>query len=98
MTGAEIIVQASSGGMAGHAPLSRPVLEALDQAHPDASAVEMVYHPLETPFLRRTGELNFLISDGLDMLISQAAEAFRLFFGAAAPDRHYRDLRALLTS
>jgi shikimate dehydrogenase len=35
--------------------------------------------------------------DGLDMLIGQAAEAFRLFYGADPPRRYDGELRAMLT-
>jgi shikimate dehydrogenase len=96
LEGARIVVQASSGGMAGKAPLSRHILDALSRASPDAHCLEMVYSPLRTAFLERVAALGLRWSDGLDMLVAQAREAFSIFFAAPAPREHDAELRELL--
>ncbi|MFL6857862.1 MAG: shikimate dehydrogenase family protein [Allosphingosinicella sp.] len=95
--GAQAVIQASSAGMAAAEPLSPRVLEALAALSPDCRALEMVYAPLRTPFLQRVDELGHAWRDGLDMLVAQAREAFRLFFGTEAPREHDTALRELLT-
>jgi shikimate dehydrogenase len=97
LAGAERIIQASAAGMVGEEPMSPAILHALEVAHPDATALEMVYAPVETPFLKRAASLGFHITDGLEMLIGQAQEAFRLFFGGVAPRKSDGELRQALT-
>lgn len=95
--GARAVIQASSAGMAAAEPLSPRVLEALAAASPSCRALEMIYAPLLTPFLQRVDALGLAWHDGLDMLVAQAREAFRLFFGAEAPREHDVELRERLT-
>jgi shikimate dehydrogenase len=54
--------------------------------------MDMVYKPLETPFLRESRALGHRTVDGLDMLIGQAVPAFEAFFGVAPPDIPVREL------
>ena len=63
---------------------------------PDASVVELVYHPLETELLRRARGKGLRTIDGLDMLIWQASMAFTYFF-KDSPDEDHEELRELLT-
>ena len=93
---ATIVVQATPLGMRGSPAMPSDVIEALAWAHPDAFVLEMIYAPLETSFLKRAKELGFGWQDGLTMLLEQAAESFRLFFGASAPREHDAALRQLL--
>lgn len=89
----QVIVNASSLGMAG-----QPTLEIDLSPFPDDTIVyDLVYSPLETPLLAAARQRGMRIIDGLEMLIGQAAIAFELFFGAAAPRQHDDELRALLT-
>jgi shikimate dehydrogenase len=90
----DLVVNASPLGMRGKAPLS------FDWSHapPGAIAYDIVTDPLETDFLRAAREAGHETIDGLAMLIGQAAEAFRLFFGSPPPRQHDRELRALLTA
>ena len=90
----DLVVNASPLGMRGKDPL------AFDWSHapPGAIAYDIVTDPLETPFLQVADEAGHETIDGLSMLIGQAAEAFRLFFGAPPPRQHDGELRSLLTS
>jgi len=98
MAGAEIVINATPLGMTGQPAMPHRTLSALACAHPDAYVLDMVYAPVETPFLRTARRLGFGWSDGLQLLIGQAREAFRLLFGVRAPLEHDDELRKLLTS
>jgi len=91
---AALLVNASSLGMAGQPPLD------LDLAALPADAVvyDLVYAPLETPLLAAARARGLETVDGLEMLVGQAAIAFELFFGAAAPRDGDDTLRAMLTA
>jgi shikimate dehydrogenase len=90
---ADLVINATPLGMHGRPPLPvdlRPL-----PAH--ALVYDLVYAPLETELLRAARARGLATVDGLAMLIGQAARAFELFFGAAAPREHDRELRAMLT-
>ncbi|WP_017663780.1 shikimate dehydrogenase family protein [Porphyrobacter sp. AAP82] len=89
----DLIVNASSLGMAGQPPLP------LDWSHapPRAIAYDIVTAPLVTPLLETARAGGHRTIDGLSMLIGQAATAFERFFGEAPPREHDAELRALLT-
>ncbi len=48
-------------------------------------AVDLVYHPLETPWLAALRRRGIEAHGGLSMLLFQAARAFSLWTGAEAP-------------
>jgi shikimate dehydrogenase len=75
--GADLIVNTTSAGMKGHAPL------ALDLAAPRKSAtvLDIVYNPLETELLKQAKACGLNAIDGLGMLMHQAAPSFEAFFG-----------------
>ena len=52
----------------------------------DAVAMDMVYKPLQTPFLEHCHRLGYRCVDGLDMLIGQAIPSFEALFGRAPPE------------
>ena len=87
-----ILINCTSMGMLGQ----NPVPVDLGQYFPDTLVFDMVYAPLETPLLAQARRFGLRTIDGLEMLVAQAAEAFRLFFGEAAPRGRDADLRALL--
>ncbi len=82
--GFDLVINASSAGLAGAAP---PLPESAFA--PGATAYDMVYGEGETPFLalaRRSGAAR--VADGLGMLVEQAAESFFVWRGvrpATAP-------------
>jgi shikimate dehydrogenase len=57
-----------------------PVLPTADQW-----IVDLVYHPLETAWLRRAAEIGAPTVGGLGMLVHQAALAFEQWTGVPAP-------------
>jgi shikimate dehydrogenase len=91
---AALLVNASSLGMRGQAPLE------LDLSPlPDTALVyDLVYTPLETDLLGAARRRGLETVDGLDMLIGQAAVAFELFFGQAPPEDAGDGLRDMLTA
>ena len=98
MAGAEWVINATPLGMEGHPPMPASVLDLLGETMEYGLVSDMVYVPVETPLLRRARELGRRTSDGLAMLMAQAAPAFELFFGRPAPRQHDAELRAMLTS
>jgi shikimate 5-dehydrogenase len=80
------VVQATSAGMKG-----ADVGDELNRVLPwsalprDALLYDLVYNPAETPFLARARALGLRGSNGLGMLVGQAARAFTLWLGVAAP-------------
>jgi shikimate dehydrogenase len=85
---AQLFVNTTQLGMA-HQP---PLLVDLDPLPEDCVVYDVVYAPLETPLLVQARARDLPAVDGLEMLIGQAALAFELFYGRAAP----RDDDALL--
>ena len=82
----EVIVQATSAGMHGAAPGS-DIADVLpwDELGPRTVFYDLVYNPRETELVRRARSRGFHASDGLGMLIGQAALAFELWLGVAPP-------------
>jgi shikimate dehydrogenase len=88
----DLLINASPLGMTGQPPLAM-TLDAL----PDTAAVfDMVYAPLETPLLAAARARGLRAIDGIEMLIGQAAEAFRLFYGERPHDADLKTVRNLL--
>lgn len=89
-----LIANATSLGMAGHPPLPLSV----DGFRADAIVYDIITHPHDTPLLRAAQARGLRTHDGLEMLVGQAREAFRRFYGAEPPKDGDADLRALLTA
>ncbi len=83
------IVQCTSLGMAGGpAPSESPIpAEALGEA----TIVETVYHPRETPLVQAATARGLRVIDGLDILVTQAAAQFQAFTGQDAPIDLFRE-------
>ena len=94
---ASLIINATPLGLRGAEAMPRPLLDAVREAGASA-AFDMVYRPLETPFLRAAQNGSAHAVDGLAMLIGQARRSFALFFGEAAPLDKDPELRALITA
>ncbi|NDR57536.1 shikimate dehydrogenase [Aliiruegeria sabulilitoris] len=77
LAGAATVVNTTSLGMVGK-PDFRVSLDALD---PAATVNDLVYAPLETPFLKQAAERGCRVVDGLGMLLHQAAPGFERWFG-----------------
>jgi shikimate dehydrogenase len=80
----DCVVNCTSVGMAGGpAPADLPCDVSI--LRPGALAVDIVYVPEETPFLRAARAAGHPTLGGLPMLIYQGARAFELWTGARAP-------------
>lgn len=80
--GAGLIVQCTSAGMQG-ADSGEPLaaLVPWPLLAPDALAYDLIYAPLETPFLRVAREAGRRTEHGLSMLVGQAALAIEIWLG-----------------
>lgn len=86
---ADLIVNATSGGMTGEAGVD------VDwrAARRDAIATDLVYVPLVTPFLKAAAERGLRTVDGLGMLLHQAVPGFERWFGIRPTvDAELRDI------
>jgi len=77
LEGAAILVNTTSQGMVGEAPLDLP----LDALPVSALVMDIVYIPLETPLLASARARGNRTVDGLGMLLHQARPAFEAWFG-----------------
>lgn len=77
LEGAATVVNATSMGMDGKPALRLP----LDALSPDALVTDLVYTPLDTPFLVAARAHGCRTVDGLGMLLHQAAPGFERWFG-----------------
>lgn len=78
LEGAQLVVNASTLGMAGAPPLEID----LSAAAKNATVCDIVYHPLETGLLGQAREKGLFAVDGLGMLLHQAVPGFERWFGA----------------
>ena len=77
LAGAALLVNATSLGMSGQAPLEID----LGALAPSAVVYDIVYVPLETPLLRAALARGNATVDGLGMLLHQARPGFTAWFG-----------------
>ncbi|MFN9711811.1 MAG: shikimate dehydrogenase family protein, partial [Alphaproteobacteria bacterium] len=76
------IINATSAGLSGEGGLDIP----LELTAEYTVVMDMVYKPLETPFLKQARELGRATVDGLEMLIRQAEPSFEAFYGQPPPE------------
>jgi shikimate dehydrogenase len=74
---AGVVVNTTTLGMAGNAPLDLDIANLSG----DTVAADIVYVPLETPFLARARGRGLRTVDGLGMLLHQAVPGFERWFG-----------------
>ena len=89
----DLVVNATALGMAGQPPLD----VRLNDLSERTIVYDIVYSPLETPLLRDARKLGMRTIDGQEMLVGQAAAAFKFLFDVLAPREHDGELRTLLT-
>jgi shikimate dehydrogenase len=81
-----VVVQATSAGMQGaDAGDGVAASVAWGALPPDAVALDVVYAPAETPFLRAARARGLRAANGLGMLARQGALALELWLGVPAP-------------
>lgn len=81
VTGADVVVNATSVGMADAPGCPVPV----ELLRADQVVADLVYHPIDTALLRAAREIGAHTLDGVGMLVHQAADAFGLWTGVAPP-------------
>jgi shikimate dehydrogenase len=83
---ADIVVQATSAGMLG-GPAGDEVaaLVPFERMPRGAVALDLVYRPPVTPFLRRASEAGLVAISGLGMLVRQAEASYRIWLGSEPP-------------
>ncbi|MEL6952720.1 MAG: shikimate dehydrogenase [Pseudomonadota bacterium] len=74
---ASLVVNTTSLGMKGSAPFNLD----MTRMRPGTIAVDLIYNPLHTDFLRQAERHDAIIVDGLGMLLHQAAPGFERWFG-----------------
>jgi shikimate dehydrogenase len=77
LEGVATVVNATSQGMLGQAPLDLR----LDKLPQQALATDIIYTPLETPFLAAARQRGNHTVNGLGMLLHQGPPAWKLWFG-----------------
>lgn len=77
VAGTVTVVNTTALGMSGQEPLQID----LGNADPEAIVCDIVYVPLETPFLKSAAAQGFRTVDGLGMLLHQGVPGFRQWFG-----------------
>jgi shikimate dehydrogenase len=77
LAGAAMVVNTTSQGMVGQTPLDLR----LDALGPAALAADIIYTPLETPFLAAARARGCRTINGLGMLLHQARPAWKAWFG-----------------
>lgn len=95
LAGVSVLINASPLGMADKPPLTLS-LGAMAATEDPKIVFDMVYAPLETPLLAAARREGFTTIDGLNMLVGQAADTFKLFFDQPTPRDHDDELRTLL--
>ncbi len=77
LRGVALVVNTTSCGMVGQPPLDL----SLDALPSDAIAADIVYAPLQTPFLAAAAARGNRTCAGLGMLLHQGPPAWKLWFG-----------------
>jgi shikimate dehydrogenase len=80
----DIVVNATSVGM-GATPADGELPVGEDQRRPEHVVFDLVYEPAETGLLTAARRVGATAVDGVGMLVHQAAHAFALWTGEAAP-------------
>jgi shikimate dehydrogenase len=83
--GFDLVINATPLGMSGKWEGETPATA--DQLRGAGLVYDLVYNPTETLFLREARDAGCQTLGGLAMLLAQAAEQFRLWMGAQAPQQ-----------
>jgi shikimate dehydrogenase len=81
----DLIVQTTSVGMDGEDSVIDETALRAAAGRRLRAVLDVVYRPDETHLVRTARAAGLAAADGLGMLVHQAAEAWRLFFGGPAP-------------
>jgi len=84
---ADILINATSVGME---PNVNQTLVAKELLQKDMIVFDIIYNPLETKLLKEAREIGAKCINGVEMLIQQAAEAFKIWFKIEPPINEMR--------
>lgn len=88
----DIVINTTPVGMGSdECPVSD--LSVLDWAE---AAVDLIYYPRETEFLKRARQRGIKTVNGLGMLAFQGVLAYELFTGEKVPDKHWRKVLEII--
>jgi 3-dehydroquinate dehydratase/shikimate dehydrogenase len=93
----DVIVQATSAGMTGGEDADADPLPEKVPLTDRTIAMDLVYTPRETPFLRRAGMAGAHLIEGWSMFIAQAAQQHRLWTGKDPPNKDVSMDRSTVT-
>jgi len=82
LAGAEVVVHATSVGMAGEATCLQVSALATSKCR---AVLDLVYSPEETDLVRKARDVGIASADGLSVLVHQGAASYELFWKARAP-------------
>jgi len=82
--GMDLVVKATPAGMAGVFDAGRPLVDP-GRLGSGQVVVDLVYHPLVTPWLQAAGGAGATVLGGLGMLVHQAAAQIERWVGAEPP-------------
>ncbi len=87
IAGADIVVNTTSVGMGASPSNASGADMACDPSlvSPDAIAIDIIYHPLVTPWLAALDARGIATANGVDMLVCQAARQLRYFTDRDVP-------------
>ena len=85
----DIVINATPLGTTG--PLQTETPATASQLAGARFVYDLVYNPTPTRFLREAASVGCETLGGLEMLVAQAEEQFKLWTGASAPERVMRD-------
>jgi 3-dehydroquinate dehydratase/shikimate dehydrogenase len=92
----DVIINATSIGMAGTASKSTPASPLAAEEINARYVFDLVYNPVETPFLRLARQKGIPVITGVEMFIQQGARQFEIWTGKPAPEEEM--LRVVLHS
>jgi len=84
---ADILINATSVGME---PNVNQTLVAKELLQKDMVVFDIIYNPLETKLLKEAREIGAKCINGIEMLVQQAAEAFKIWFKIEPPINEMR--------
>jgi shikimate dehydrogenase len=84
ITTTDILINTTSVGMSPHNEIS---LVPTNLLHSDLFVFDLVYNPLKTKLIKDAENANARTLTGVNMLVYQGAEAFKLWTGMEAPEK-----------
>jgi shikimate dehydrogenase len=81
---ADILINTTSVGMS---PNTNESLVSIDQLHHDLLVFDIVYNPIKTQLIKDSEKVGAKTLTGVNMLVYQGTEAFKIWTGFDAPEK-----------